>query len=95
MLGGKALSFGDSSVEIPTLTGIPIIFIVWAEGEFPASATVLFDESASRYFPTEDLAVLAELTASRLVRTSIGMFRKNETQTQQLPGKGIEEGPNT
>ena len=68
LLGGKALTFGDSSVEMSTLTGIPIVFIVWAEGEFPASATVLFDESASNYLPTEDLAVLAELTASRLVR---------------------------
>ncbi len=70
LLGGRGLTFGDSSVEIPTLTGIPIVFIVWAEGEFPASATVLFDESASSYIPTEDLAVLAELTSSRLIRAS-------------------------
>lgn len=72
LLGGKALTFGDCSVEIPTFTGISIVFIVWGEGEFPASATVLFDESASRYLPTEDLAVLAELTAGRLVRAKSG-----------------------
>jgi hypothetical protein len=68
MLGGIALTLGDSSVQIPALEGIPIVYIVWAEGEFPASATVLFDESASGYLPTEDLAVLAELTSSRLIK---------------------------
>jgi len=39
---------------------------LWEKGEFPASANVLFDESASHFLPTEDLAVLAEITTSRL-----------------------------
>ena len=66
LLNGVALTYGDSSVEIPALTGIPITYILWGAGEFPASATTLFDESASRFLPTEDLAVLAELTTVRL-----------------------------
>jgi hypothetical protein len=66
LLNGVALTYGDSSVEIPFLKGLIIMFIVWKSGEFPASATVLFDESASHYLPTEDLAVLAELTTIRL-----------------------------
>jgi hypothetical protein len=66
LLNGVALTYGDSSVEIPILKGLTIVYIVWKSGEFPASATVLFDESASRYLPTEDLAVLAELTTIRL-----------------------------
>jgi len=68
LLGGTALTFGDSSIQIPTLEGIPVVYIVWTGNEFPASATVLFDQSASNYLPTEDLAVLAELTSSRLIR---------------------------
>jgi hypothetical protein len=44
------------------------VYILWAEAEFPASTTVLFDQSANSYLPTEDLGVLAELTSSRLVK---------------------------
>ena len=57
LLNGVALTYGDSSVEIPVLKGISIVYILWKAGEFPASANVLFDESASRYLPTEDIAV--------------------------------------
>ena len=70
VLGGKSLSLGDSSVEIPALEGVPITYILWASGEFEASATVLFDESASNFLPTEDLAVLGELATYRLKKAS-------------------------
>lgn len=70
LLNGVALTYGDASVEIPILEipilEIPIAYILWRTNEFPASATTLFDESASHYLPTEDLAVLAELTTIRL-----------------------------
>jgi len=66
LLGGVARTYGDVSIEIPTLPQIPLTYILWEKGEFPASANVLFDESASHFLPTEDLAVLAEITTSRL-----------------------------
>jgi hypothetical protein len=69
VLGGMPLKYGDCSIEIPTIEGIPIVYVLWAETEFPASTTVLFDQSANSYLPTEDLAVLAELTSNRLIRT--------------------------
>jgi len=47
LLGGKQLNLGDMSVEIPALEGIPIVYILWATPEFPTSANLLFDESAS------------------------------------------------
>ena len=68
MLGGTPLEYGNSSVQILAIEGIPIVYILWAEAEFPASTTVLFDQSANSYLPTEDLAVLTELTSSRLVK---------------------------
>jgi hypothetical protein len=68
-LDGFELGYGDSSVEIPALKGIPIVYILWGRDEFPASATALFDESASSYLPTEDLAVLGELTTQRLEKS--------------------------
>ena len=66
LIGGKRVNFGDASVEVHALEGVPITYILWAEGEFPASASVLFDESASCFLPTEDLAGLGEFTTSRL-----------------------------
>jgi hypothetical protein len=42
------------------------VYIVWKADEFSATASVLFDQSASEYLPTEDLAVLGELTTARL-----------------------------
>jgi Domain of unknown function (DUF3786) len=67
--GGFALSFGDCSVEIPTLPRIPLTIIIWRKSEFPAQANILYDETASNYLPTEDLAVLSELTTARLLQT--------------------------
>jgi hypothetical protein len=66
LLDGIQLNHGDASVEIAALRGIPLTYILWGAGEFPASSNILYDESASKYLPTEDLAVLGELTTSRL-----------------------------
>ena len=68
IFGGNLLNYGDCSIQIPTIKWIPIVYILWAEAEFPASTTVLFDQSANSYLPTEDLGVLTELTSSRLVK---------------------------
>lgn len=67
LLGGLRLNLGEFSVEVTALKGIPLTYILWAKGEFSASASALYDESASSYLPTEDLAVLGELTTSRLL----------------------------
>ncbi len=73
LLRGERLDHGDASVEIPALDGVSIVYILWAAGEFSASASVLFDESASSYLPTEDLAVLAELTTFRLEKAKMSL----------------------
>jgi len=65
-LNGFALTYCDYSVEIPALPHLPVTIILWQQSEFAATATLLFDHSASRYLPTEDLAVLGELTTARL-----------------------------
>ena len=61
--------YGDASVEIMALKGIPLTYVVWGAEDFPASASLLFDETASHYLPTEDLAVLGEVTSIRLMET--------------------------
>ncbi len=70
-LGGRMLTFGDCSIEFSALPHVPLTVIVWQRGEFAAEANILFDESASHYLPTEDLAVLGELMSARLLRASI------------------------
>ena len=67
-LGGFPKTYGDASTEISALPSIPLTIILWQTNEFPAQASILFDESASHYLPTEDLAVLGELTTSRLLK---------------------------
>ncbi len=56
LLGGNSLAFGDVSFEIQALKGIPLTYILWGKEEFPASANIFYDASASNYLPTEDLA---------------------------------------
>jgi hypothetical protein len=68
LLKGKRVGFGDLSVEIPALEGIPLVYILWSGHEFSASANLLFDESASCFLDTESLAVLGELTTQRLLK---------------------------
>jgi len=66
-LDSERLSFGDCSVKIRALPRVPIVIILYsATSEFPASANMLFDSSASNYLSTEQLAMLGELTAARL-----------------------------
>jgi len=67
-LGGFSKTYGDASAEISALPSVPLTIILWETNEFPAQASILFDESASHYLPTEDLAVLSELTTSRLLK---------------------------
>ncbi len=79
VLGGKGLSFGDVSVEIPALEGIQIVFILVTAQEFPATANLLFDESASCFLDTESLAVLGELTTRRLLK-AYSVLRKGRDE---------------
>jgi hypothetical protein len=68
LFGGKRVNYGDMSVEIPALEGIPILYILWVTPEFPASANLLFDESSSYFLDTEALSGLGELTTHRLLK---------------------------
>lgn len=70
LLGATKLVLGDVSFEILSLKGIPLTYILWGKEEFPASANILYDASASSYLPTEDLAVLGELSTLRLIEAS-------------------------
>jgi hypothetical protein len=70
-MGGERLTFGDASFAFRVLPRLWIATVLYlADDEFPASGSVLFDGSARHYLPTEDLAVLGGLLASRLIKTA-------------------------
>lgn len=70
-LGARNAGFGDASVTLDVLPRIPITYVIWeADEEFPANATVLFDDTAKYYLPTEDLVVAAAAAASLLSKTA-------------------------
>lgn len=66
LLGGKILEYGQSSIEISALDGIPITYILWTDEELPPSVNILFDDTAGNYLNVEDLTGLTELTTWRL-----------------------------
>jgi hypothetical protein len=56
-LGGREIKQSGISMVIYVLPRVPICFTIWpGDEELPASATILFDEAASSYLPTEDYA---------------------------------------
>lgn len=65
---GHNLPYGDCSFVIPALPHIPLTIILWEKSEFPAEANILYDTTANKYLPTEDLAVLGELMTTRLIQ---------------------------
>lgn len=65
-LDAERLTYGDCSVKIHALPLVPLVIILHAAtSEFSASASMLFDSSASNYLSTEQLAMLGELTSWR------------------------------
>ena len=68
LLCGVKLKYGDFSTQINALQGIPLTYILWKAEEFAANANILFDASANSYLPTEDLAVLGEITTQRIIQ---------------------------
>ncbi len=68
-LGGVKVEMGDASVTIPALPRVPLTLVLWrGDAEFPPEGSILFDSGITGYLPTEDITVLCEITAWRLVR---------------------------
>jgi hypothetical protein len=71
-LGGTPLRFGDASVEIAALPGIPVAAVVWAgDDEFPSRADLLFDSSLGRRLPLDAVLALASIVVRRLVAAAL------------------------
>ena len=69
LLGGQEADYGDVSVTINALSRVPITLVLWqGDTEFPPEGSIMFDRSISDYLPTEDIIVLCQTIAWRLVK---------------------------
>jgi hypothetical protein len=67
-LNPKKIEKGDCAVEIAVLPKLPLTVIIWkGDDEVAGSANILFDSTANKHLPTEDLAAVSELLAKKLV----------------------------
>ncbi len=67
--GGYKADYGDVSVTINAFNHVPITFALWrGDEEFAPSGSILFDANISDYLSTEDVTVLCETIAWKLVK---------------------------
>jgi len=68
-LGGYKADYGDVAVTISAFSRVPITLVLWqGDEEFPPAGNILFDATVSDYLSTEDINVLCEIIAWKLVK---------------------------
>ena len=68
-LDGILFEMGDAAFSFDVLPRVSLAVVWWAgDDEFPASATVLFDSAASRYLPTDGLAIVGRMLCHKLAK---------------------------
>lgn len=68
-LGGHKADYGDVAVTINAFSRVPITLVLWqGDEEFPPRGNIMFDSTISEYLSTDDINVLCETIAWRLVR---------------------------
>ena len=68
-LGVHKANYGDTAITISAFSRVPITIVIWqGDDEFTSQGNVLFDANISDYLPTEDITVLCEIIAWKLVR---------------------------
>ena len=68
-LGGYKVDYGDVAVTINAFSRVPITLVLWqGDEEFPPEGSILFDATVSDYISTEDINVLCEIIAWKLVK---------------------------
>jgi hypothetical protein len=67
-LGGYKADYGDVAVTINAFKRVPITLVLWrGDEEFPPDGSILFDATVSDYLTIEDINVLCERIAWKLV----------------------------
>jgi len=69
-VGGYKVDYGDVAVTINAFPRVPITFVLWkGDEEFPPAGNILFDSTIPDYLSTEDITVLCEAIAWKLVKS--------------------------
>jgi len=67
--GGCKADYGDVSVIIDAFNHVPIVFALWrGDEELAPNGNIMFDANISDYLATEDVTVLCETIAWKLVK---------------------------
>jgi len=67
----KQREFGDASIQLYVLPRIPLTMVVWREcEEFPARASILFDQTAGAHMPLDALHAVVNLAVDAVIRAS-------------------------
>jgi len=68
-MGGESLELGDAAYAFRALPQMTLVVVWWSgDEEFPAEASVLFDETAGHYLPTDGLAILGRMLCRKLAK---------------------------
>ncbi|MEW6350159.1 MAG: DUF3786 domain-containing protein [Thermodesulfobacteriota bacterium] len=71
--GGEVRSYGDGSLRFLPFPEIPVTYVLWrADEEFPASVSVLFDASITRWFELDMVFTLVMVLTERICEDSDG-----------------------
>ena len=69
----KRCEFGDASIELYVLPRLPITIVVWGScDEFPARASILFDQTACEQLPLDALLAAVNSAVSAIVSLAAG-----------------------
>lgn len=66
--GVTVSDIGDEAVCIHVLPKVPVTLVLWlGDEELPPKGNVLLDKSVTSYLPTEDIALISQMTVIRLI----------------------------
>ncbi len=72
-LGAQPLDQRDAAFTIAAFPRVPVTVVLWkGDEEFPADGKMMFDSTISDYLTTDDINVLCETIAWRLVKSAQG-----------------------
>ena len=67
----KRYKFGDAAIELHILPRIPLTIVIWrGDDEFPARASVLFDQTAASQLLLDALWAAANLTIKKVIEAA-------------------------
>jgi hypothetical protein len=70
-LGAQKSEFGDASIQLYLLPRVPLTIVVWGRcEEFPARASILFDQTAAAHLPLDALHAAVNLAVGEVIRAS-------------------------